>query len=263
MRTSRGFTLIELLVVIAIIALLLAILMPALQRVKKQARTVACQANLHQWALIWAMYTEDNNGNFPAAVLEWRDFVEDYHKEKDITLCPVATKLYTAGALPPFGAWEQTWGQAAKDASGRPFASSYGLNQWVLNSSTVVGGRTLENLWRTPNVKGASEVMFFGDCAITGATPQASDQPPAYDGACGYVWSGAGANNDEICRFCMNRHDGNMNGLFLDSTVRKVGLKELWTLRWHREFNTTGFWTKAGGVKPEDWPEWMRSFKDY
>jgi prepilin-type N-terminal cleavage/methylation domain-containing protein len=262
MRESKGFTLIELLVVIAIIALLLAILMPALQRVKKQARTVACQANLHQWALIWAMYTEDNNGNFPAEVLEWRDLVENYHKERDVTLCPVASKLYTEGALPPFGAWEQTWGQADRDSSGRPFASSYGLNQWVLNSSTVVGGRTLEYLWRTPNVKGAGEVLLFGDCAITGATPHPTDQPPEFDGDCANVW-GTGGSSNEIRRFCMNRHDGNLNGLFLDSTVRKVGLKELWTLKWHREFNAMGFWTKAGGVQPEDWPEWMGSFKDY
>jgi len=261
-RVLTGFTLIELLVVIAIIALLMAILMPALQRVKKQARTVACQANLHQWALIWAMYTEDNNGYFPAEVLTWRDLVEQYHKEKKITLCPTATKLYTDGAQPPFGAWEQTWGQTEGDVSGRPFASSYGLNQWVLNTSSVVGGRSLENLWRTTNVKGASEVMFLGDCAIIGATVLASDEPPEYDGDCANVW-GAGGSTNEMKRFCMNRHDGNTIGLFMDSSVRKVGLKELWTLRWHRQFNTTGFWTIAGSAQSEDWPQWMRNFKDY
>ena len=63
-RFLTGFTLIELLVVIAIIALLMAILMPALQRVKKQARTVTCQASLHQWTLIWSMITTDRDGYF-------------------------------------------------------------------------------------------------------------------------------------------------------------------------------------------------------
>jgi prepilin-type processing-associated H-X9-DG protein len=63
--------------------------------------------------------------------------------------------------------------------------------------------------------------------------------------------------------FCINRHEGHVNALFFDWSVRKVGLKELWTLKWHRQFNTAGPWTKAGGVQPEDWPEWMRGFKDY
>jgi hypothetical protein len=49
----------------------------------------------------------------------------------------------------------------------------------------------------------------------------------------------------------------------MDWSVRKVGLKELWTLKWQKEFNTHNHWTKAGGVQPEDWPEWMRNFKDY
>ncbi|UCD00329.1 MAG: prepilin-type N-terminal cleavage/methylation domain-containing protein, partial [Phycisphaerales bacterium] len=57
MRRQDGFTLIELLVVIAIIAMLMAILMPALQRVKKQARSVTCQSNLKQWGAVFLMYT--------------------------------------------------------------------------------------------------------------------------------------------------------------------------------------------------------------
>ncbi|MCH7559665.1 MAG: type II secretion system protein, partial [Planctomycetes bacterium] len=65
MRRRNGFTLIELLVVIAIIALLMAILMPSLQRVRKQAKAVACQSNLKQWGLVFRMYTNDNDGYFP------------------------------------------------------------------------------------------------------------------------------------------------------------------------------------------------------
>ena len=51
--------------------------------------------------------------------------------------------------------------------------------------------------------------------------------------------------------------------VFLNFAVRKVGLKELWTLKWHRRFDTSGTWTKAGGAAAADWPEWMRKFKDY
>ncbi len=59
---SRGFTLIELLVVIAIIALLMAILMPSLQRAKEQATRVHCVSNVKQLALGWLMYKDEYDG---------------------------------------------------------------------------------------------------------------------------------------------------------------------------------------------------------
>jgi prepilin-type N-terminal cleavage/methylation domain-containing protein len=61
--SQRAFTLIELLVVISIIALLLSILMPALQKAKEAARTVVCQAGVKQMSLAANLYSTDNKDN--------------------------------------------------------------------------------------------------------------------------------------------------------------------------------------------------------
>ena len=111
-----GFTLIELLVVIAIIALLLGILMPALQRVKKQAMEIVCRSNLREYGLAMRMYLDDNEARFPYVQewlfkdgqhgCQWHDARRNlnkrpdlagplwpYLKAADIHLCPFFKKL--------------------------------------------------------------------------------------------------------------------------------------------------------------------------
>ena len=72
MKRTGGFTLIELLVVIAIIAILMAVMMPALQRVREQAREITCRSNLRQYGVAQAMYLDDNADRYPSA---WRSLV--------------------------------------------------------------------------------------------------------------------------------------------------------------------------------------------
>ena len=256
MSKLRGFTLIELLVVIAIIALLMAILMPALGRVRNQAKATACQANLHQWGLVWSAYANDHDGYFMKGMGgkndAWMGALRSYYTEAKIRLCPTATKFRSEGATGTFSSWG-IWDDDAWHTAGD--YGSYGMNEWCDNPPPGTSSWTAhpEWNWRGIDVRGSGHIPLFLDCYWDGGYPVDSESPPAFEGVV----------SNCMDRFCINRHNGFTNGLFLDFSVRKIGLKDLWKLRWHREFNINGPWTKAGLVESGDWPEWMRSFKDY
>jgi len=63
-------------------------------------------------------------------------------------------------------------------------------------------------------------------------------------------------------RFCINQYQQGINGISWDYHIKRIGLKQLRTLKWGRSFSPAGIWTTAGGVRPEDRPDWMRNFKD-
>ena len=272
MHKQHGFTLIELLVVIAIIALLMAVLMPALQRVRKQAKGVACLNRLKQWSLFFAMYAEDHDGRFMEGHTaqpqsnRWVSALGDYYKWDDkFTCCPNATKPWidkngvSEGAEGTDVGVTMAWGYMNQGHWVKPMKGSYGINGYCVD---IQPGREPRGeaswYWRGPNVKGAASVPLFLGAQRYNGVVDSVDEPPVFDGQ-GWADGGGG----RMLRYCLNRHDGFVNGLFLDFSARKIGLKELWTFKWHRQYNISGPWTTAGGCHPSDWPEWMRGFKDY
>ncbi|MFQ6036091.1 MAG: type II secretion system protein [Sedimentisphaerales bacterium] len=242
-----GFTLIELLVVIAIIALLMAILMPALNRVKKQAKAVACQAKLKQWGLFLDMYAEDNNGYFMSGsggkYFEWMEPALPYYKQGAMRLCPMATKNLHPGA----GHWGSTFTTWQRD----DFVGSYGINEFLFNPNpgmiTQWGHPTSMN-WRTKNVQRGQYIPAFADCLWVGAAPHHTDEPPDFEGEWHHSF------NHNMKRLCLNRHGGAINIVFLDWSLQRVRLKSLWRHKWNREYDTN--------YPLPVWPEWMRSLPD-
>lgn len=259
-ESKTGFTLIELLVVIAIIALLLSILMPALTQVKTQAKGVVCKSNLHQWAVMWNMYADDNNGRFQAGEggetddtsNRWPTVLRNYYKDDKIRLCPVAKKPYSEGGQNPTCAW----GRLPEDDPEGMYAS-YGFNEWLCNRPN--GVTETANYWRKVfGIQRSDNIPIFLDCRWYDVWVHSIDVPPPYDGSESNM-----SGSNEIRRVCLNRHNEAVNCAFLDWTVRTVDLKELWTLQWHKNYETKDIWTLAGGVTEDQWPDWMQGMKAY
>lgn len=274
MKDVRGFTLLELLLSIAIIAVLMAILSPVLGHARLQARTTACRSQLRHWSIIWTMYCDDNNGSFPGiAQIGWMrgewilPMRPQWHTNTDILKCPMATKRNPEGIAA--GSSTNTYIMGAGGAGDLREECSYGMNCWLYDpprSITKIQNRPTKYNWRRVGVAGSAEIPVFADAMWRGGGPMekgVKGDPPAFTDQ----WAGAG---HEMKHFCIDRHDGHINMLFLDWSARKVGLKELWTLKWRRNWgkNDDGSpdpspWTAAGGVLPEDWPDWMRDFREY
>jgi len=84
----QGFTLVELLVVIGIIALLVSILLPALNKAREQAKQVKCLSNLRQLGNALIMYANDNKGHYPFDSSHANPFMEDFIWWQTIPVAP-------------------------------------------------------------------------------------------------------------------------------------------------------------------------------
>jgi prepilin-type N-terminal cleavage/methylation domain-containing protein len=252
-RTSRNaFTLIELLVVIAIIAILAAMLLPALSRAKANAKSLNCQSNLKQMALANFMYVNDNGNTIPYQTGNnlWMQCLSNYNATvSKARFCPVAPYSPATPQGSATTAW--VWVDTPSDPITHIplWAGSYTFNGWMYRGGFAGANRPSDTnaFLNEGDIWFPSLTPVFSDGYWLDVWPQESD-PPARNLL-------AGGPVVAISVITIARHgDGPqprfanwppgaklpaaINVAFCDDHVSLVPLEQLWTLYWHKNWDT-------------------------
>jgi prepilin-type N-terminal cleavage/methylation domain-containing protein/prepilin-type processing-associated H-X9-DG protein len=273
----KGFTLIELLVVIAIIALLLAVIVPALRKAKEAAWNIICRNNLRQYGLAGQMYTQENGAMFPNAwgsifrsinpnrECQWHDPARNpilrpelagslwvYLGEQDKShLCPVFDRFARQNHVCPPGVTipvEPLFGYSMNALLGGFELAGSGAAQYkhVLRV-------------RTSDIRSPSAIFFFGeenpwiessrygatlnDNALCGTPAHPSDPRAWSENPSTLVPNGQLEYWDCLATFhkttLEKKEDGESNVVFVDGHVNMANWKDTYRLsRWTKQMPT-------------------------
>jgi hypothetical protein len=127
---------------------------------------------------------------------------------------------------------------------------SYIINLWTSKPDGDTDPAKINKYWGSPNVPGSQYAPMLLDGQWKDMEPWETDQPLPFESS---KWT---PNAHEMQRACIKRHAPyHVFALMLDWSIRKVTIKELWTLKWNRE------WIMTPEMLPE-WPEWMQDVPD-
>ena len=266
---KSGFTLIELLVVIAIIAILAAMLLPALSRAKMKAQQIQCISNAKQISLAGIMYANDTGGfigysdpTIPGSL--WMGtLITMYAKVDAVRLCPSTTEPHPLPTANQTGNCANAWvwydnGSGPPTHPAKTYTGSYAINGWLYkepnNYRTDVPNNDQYYFKKEGNIQKPSQTPFFVDSEWVDLWPWESD---SYN--TDMYAAGGTANPPKIERCVMPRHSwknpgraprnipvsptqalpGAIDMGLTDGHAELVKLPQLWRYYWHVNWNPT------------------------
>ena len=240
-----GFTLAEMLVAVGIALVLVAILLPAVGRVRRQAQAVGCLANLRQLGFAYGVYAAGNDRRGPAFTFSKSDsWVEAFRVQAEtptgLYLCPRTGD----NVSPDFGTAQSSWTLTLERKTGPARVSgSYGFNAWLMTwepkgkgGQQFSGGKPGQYL--PPAASGMDLVPVFADATWADGWPRADDpSPPDLVGGDRKRQGPEQAPKENMmARFAIARHGRGINVVFLDGHAGAVPLDDLKRLKWHKDF---------------------------
>jgi len=206
---NGGFTLVELLVVIAIIALLLGILLPSLNGVRRQAKKISCISNMRQMGVALQTYLIDSENRLPPSSCHlsdpnqyWLKILTKYTGENLLFRCP-------SDEAKNFVDWNLPLDEQQDD----PRWSSFALNG-------LLDPRCLYNRGRYNNV---INIRQQGYCIYVSESPSSWTK---YDHVHPETWGSLDQAKGQVA---WNRHDGTSNYLFVDGHVENLKIEQTWS----------------------------------
>jgi prepilin-type processing-associated H-X9-DG protein len=249
------------LVVIAIMAILLTLLLPALNRARDQSRRVVCLSNLRQLGTGFIMYAHSNEDELPLWAGPkgyWVKCIAEYYdKVEDALFCPSANMVQAGHSGEYWGQPHEAWGPINMEYWGMEMENevgSYCHNLWASSKKNMLDGGynpMLAGFWGRLSQKNAESIPLVMD-GVWFATAVFQTWDPylpwtSWDSNQGsrikvtyyydYDDPSWAKHTAGLSRYITDRHGQTTNAVFLDGSAANIPLDEsLWSYRWHARY---------------------------